>query len=126
MRIKQGGYRSMPDGFLHLNNFSHSVKSGIAGSIYERVLTSDQQKAFQRLMFELAIKLQNERGETLVHEKHDTYRYKKEFLMESFKTMLYGYLKLVRKQPNVMLSLAVTGEIMQVAEESGIPTLRFK
>lgn len=126
--IKQGGYRSKPDGFLHLNNFAHSMKSGMAGAIYERILTRKQQDTFCELMVELATSEMATQAEfkQLYHFKHGVYRFDKDFLIQHFKRMFYGYMKLINRSPSAVVAMATTGELIDVAQNGGIAKVKFK
>lgn len=130
MFIKQGGTRGLPDGFLHLNNFAHSTKSGIAGALYERVFTKRQQETFIKLLVELATQeikaMPNETFVQLYHIKHGAYRFHKDFLIKHFKGMIYGYLKLVRASGSNMAAMAVTREVIDLYQSNSIPKVRFK
>lgn len=110
-------YRKKSDGFLHLNNYSHSMRSGMAGVIYERLLTKNQQDNVQEFLFDLAEAEQ-------LNFKHNVWRFDIDFLNKEFKRIVYGYLQLVRKQSSVLFSMAATKEIMDL--EDPLPKLRFK
>lgn len=114
MRIAQGGFRKKPDGFLHLNNFSHTQASGLAGVLYERVFTERQQEIVEKTLIELA-RPKAIHGEAGGHDesvifKHDCFRFRKDFLTENFKPVVYGVLQLLRKSAGMMLSMAVVEE----------------
>lgn len=127
-RIKQGGSRSLPDGYLHLNNFAHSLRSGMAGALYERMMTKKQQRTVDELMLELATQEMARQAEfkQLFHFKHGVYRFDKDFLDANFKALVYGYLRLIRQSASGMAAMAVTGEIIELTQNGGIPKVRFK
>lgn len=108
MRLKQGGWRSKPDGFLHLNNFAHTQASGLAGVLYERVFTERQQEIVLKALLELA-------PEESIMFEHEVWRFKKEFLKENFKGIVYGTVKLLRKSAAQMMSMAIVSEEMEVS-----------
>lgn len=110
-------YRKKSDGFLHLNNYAHSMRSGMAGVIYERMLTKSQQDNVQEFLFDLAEARQ-------VMFKHNVWRFDIDFLNKEFKRIVYGYLQLIRKQPSVLFAMASSKEIMDL--EDPLPKLRFK
>lgn len=127
-RIKQGGSRSLPDGFLHLNNYSHSLRSGMAGVMFERVFTPQQRETVCELLRELATEemARSVDFKQLFHFKHGVYRFEKDFLDQNFKGMVYGYMKLVHKSASALMAMAVTGEIIELYQNNGIPKVRFK
>lgn len=112
MQIKQGGFRSMPDGYLHLNNYSHSSKSGLAGSLFERVMTQRQRKLVINCLLEIAEKQPPE--DNTVMFKHDVYRFRKEFLQEHFQAVVYGAYRFIYKLPSSEIATAVVREQMSV------------
>lgn len=115
MQIKQGGFRKLPDGYLHLNNYSHSAKSGLAGSLYERVMNDRQRKLVLNCLLEIAEKEQpKDTSKVIWMFKHDTYRFDKEFLHEHFKAVVYGCYKFIYKMPASEISMAVVKEQMLV------------
>lgn len=126
MRIKQGGYRSKPDGYLHLNNFSHTRASGLAGVIFERILTERQQEIVEKTLIDRAAPKSllghaGDHGEQVIF-KHDCYRFKKEFLNDNFKGVVYGCLRLFRRSAAQLLSMAVVGEELETSHISvGFP-----
>lgn len=106
MRYAQGKPRKMPDGFLHLNNFSHIRASGLAGFLYERLMTTEQQRIVLNALVERA-------GDAHGAYKfeHDAWRFSKEFLLEHFKKVVYGTYWLVRKSAAQEVSVAITREM---------------
>lgn len=110
--MTQGKPRSLPDGFLHLNNFSHVRQSGIAGCLFERVFTERQQE-----IVESALRLLARDDPKLVHHKHNVWRFNKEFLIENFAATVYGACRLLRKQPAAMMSVAMTHEELNVKHQ---------
>lgn len=116
MRIAQGGYRKKPDGYLHLNNYSHTSASGLAGVLYERVFTERQQEIVEKALIEIAAPraLNGEPCDEKVIFKHDCYRFRKEFLHEHFKGVVYGTVRLMRKSAAQMMSMAIVGEELNV------------
>ena len=118
MRIAQGGFRKKPDGYLHLNNFSHTRASGLAGVLYERVFTERQQEIVEKALIEIAAPraLNGEPCGEQVIFKHDCYRFRKEFLQEHFKGVVYGTVRLMRKSAAQMMSMAIVGEELNVSK----------
>lgn len=111
MRIAQGGFRKKPDGYLHLNNYSHVKASGLAGVLYERVFTERQQEIVEKALIEIA------KGEDChFNEAHNAWRFRKEFLHENFKGVVYGTVRLMRKSAAQMMSMAIVGEELNVSK----------
>lgn len=125
--LKQGGCRSKPDGFLHLNNFCHSVKSGLAGCMFERVFTDKQRTTIESILIELASQEMARAVDfkQLFHYKHNVYRFEKEFLIQNFQRVVYGYCKITRLSASATMALAVTGEIIEVANTQGIAKVKM-
>lgn len=112
MRVQhmaQGKPRAMPDGFVHLNNYSHVAASGLAGVLYERVFTERQQEIVGCALLEIA-----QGDSSVVHFKHNVWRFKKEFLAKHFKPAVYAACRLIRKRPAEMMSVAITVEELNV------------
>lgn len=108
----QGKKRKLPDGFLHLNNYSHTRSSGIAGSLYERVFNEKQQEIVESALLDLC------RGdESLVHFKHGVYRFDKWFLQENFQSVVYGTCDLIRRTPQHMISHAAVVDALKVKSQ---------
>ncbi|WYW00468.1 hypothetical protein Roomu1_00017 [Pseudomonas phage vB_PpuP-Roomu-1] len=93
MKRAQGGHRSKPDGFLHIQNFTVTKASGMAGAIYAYVLDEHQQHAVECLLVERAIALEEAAGPEWAgaahHFKHGQWRFRKAFLKENFKYVLH-------------------------------------
>ena len=62
----------------------------------------------------------------LYHFKHGVYRFDKDFLIQHFKRMFYGYMKLINRSPSAVVAMAPTGEIIDVAQNGGIANVKFK
>lgn len=105
MRRAQGGFRKKPDGYLHLNNFSHVKASGLAGVLFERVFNERQQEIVEKALIEIA-----KGDECQFNEHHNCYRFRKEFLVLHFKGVVYGTVRLLRKSAAQMMSMAIVGE----------------
>lgn len=105
VHMAQGKMRSKPDGFLHLNNFSHIAASGMAGVLFERIFTERQQEIVGCTLLEIA-----GNDPEIVHFKHNVWRFKKEFLLEHFQSVVYGTCRLLRKSPALLASIAITEE----------------
>ncbi|NVZ18519.1 hypothetical protein HX794_02565 [Pseudomonas costantinii] len=107
MNLSQGNGRAKPDGFLHLNNFSHVRQSGLAGVLYERLMTVKQQELVELTLLELAGPGSN------AHFKHEVWRFKKSFLKDHFIHVVYSVYRSVRKSPAQEISMAISREELQ-------------
>lgn len=109
MNLAQGNGRAKPDGYLHLNNYSHVRQSGLAGVLYERVMTEKQRELVELTLLEL--------GSTgyfePYHFKHEFWRFKKGFLNEHFKSVVYSVYRSIRKSAAQEVSLAISREELQ-------------
>lgn len=107
MRLAQGNGRSKPDGFLHLNNYSHVRQSGLAGVLYERLMTDKQRELCELTLLELA------QGSLVAHFKHDIWRFSKSFLHTHFKSVVYSVYRSIKKSPAQEISMAISREELQ-------------
>lgn len=84
MNRAQGGTRSMPDGFLHIQNFTVTKASGMAGCVYIHMMTDNERTAVEALLVSKAEVLQDLSGIEVCHFKHGQWRFRKGFLKENF------------------------------------------
>lgn len=108
MRMAQGNGRAKPDGFLHLNNFCHVKGSGLAGPAFEKVMTERQRQIVEATLIEIAEGQPN--PAELYHEKHETIRFRKDFLVDHFRSVVYSVFRSIRKSAAHEVSLAITRE----------------
>lgn len=113
MKLAQGNGRAKPDGFLHLNNYSHVRQSGFAGVLYERLMTEKQQELVELTLLELANNATN-----AAHFKHEVWRFHKKFLHENFKSVVYSVFRSIRKSAAHEVSMAISREELQEATVS--------
>lgn len=95
MKTAQGNTRSMPDGFLHIQNFTVTRHSGIAGLVYTSILDQNQKSVVEGALIELAI-VKAEQGAPLHHYKHETWRFRKDFLKKHFKSVVHACTKVMQ------------------------------
>jgi hypothetical protein len=115
MRMAQGNTRAKPDGFLHLWNFAATKKAGMAGALFNYVLTERQCDIVEAALIELSEKgLQQPAA--IFNDLHDTWRFRKEFLEANFKPVLYGTFKLIRKNAAELMALKVNREYLATAQ----------
>lgn len=84
MNRAQGGTRSLPDGFLHIQNFTVTKASGMAGCVYVHVMTDNERTAVEAVLVSRAEALQEISGVEVCHFKHGVWRFRKSFLKENF------------------------------------------
>ncbi|BAO20686.1 hypothetical protein X917_gp20 [Pseudomonas phage PPpW-4] len=96
MNRAQGGTRSLPDGFLHIQNFTVTKASGMAGCVWAYILTEAQREIVELVLVERAESREAHKGfpeGTLVHLKHDHFRFRKDFLKGNFRSVVHEVTK---------------------------------
>lgn len=126
MRLAQGNTRSKPDGYLHLWNFAATKGSGLAGALFNYVMTDRQRGIAESALIELAEKqalldAHNHwptpvTAEQYVHFKHECWRFRKEFLQEHFKSVVYGTFKLFRRNASELMAIQINREYLQTEQ----------
>lgn len=120
MRLAQGNKRSAPDGYLHLWNFAATKGSGLAGALFNYVMTERQRGIAESALIELAEKVDaleaNETKEPTVHFRHECWRFRKEFLQAHFKSVVYGTFKLFRRNASEMMAIEINREYLQTEQ----------
>lgn len=100
MNRAQGNTRQAPDGFLHIQNFTVTRASGMAGCVWAYVLDDTQRAIVESILVERAIALEESAGQewtgAAVHEKHGYTRFRKTFLKEHFKFAVHEATKLMQ------------------------------
>ena len=97
MNRAQGGTRALPDGFLHVQNFTVTKASGIEGAIWAYLFTEHQKLHVEQLLWSVAIALEQSAGPewtgaAVRDDKHDCHRFRKEFLKSHFKVAVHEVL----------------------------------
>lgn len=98
MNRAQGNTRSNPDGFLHIQNFTVTKASGIAGAVWAYLLTQNQREIVELLLVERAKSRENHKGlpeGALVHWHHATFRFRKDFLKDHFAVAVHEATKVM-------------------------------
>lgn len=121
MQMAQGNTRSKPDGFLHLWNFAATKGSGLAGALFNYVMTKRQQGIVEAALIELAEKqaqrdspeFQPVNAEMYAHYKHEVWRFRKDFLLSNFKPVVYGTFKLFRRNASELMAIEINREYLQ-------------
>lgn len=93
MNRAQGNTRQAPDGFLHIQNFTVTKHSGMAGVVYTHILDAHQQSLVEGLLIERAISHGNHKDVVNHHFKHGCWRFRKEFLKENFREVVHAMTK---------------------------------
>lgn len=115
MQRAQGKPRAKPDGYLHLQNYSVTKPSGMAGALYNHLLNERQREIVEAALLELA-----QKQDLSVHQrpvaifKHDVWRFDKQFLQIAFKPVVYGTFKLIRRNASEQMAIAINREYLQV------------
>lgn len=114
MNRAQGKMRSLPDGYLHLQNFAVTKPSGMAGALFNYVMSERQKVIVESALLELAHKQDlavNPRPVAIF--KHDCWRFDKAFLQVAFKPVVYGSFKLLRRNASEQMAIEINREYLQ-------------
>ena len=109
MKHKQGGTRSLPDGFLHVQNFTVTKASGVGGIIWQ--LFDDNQKGIvEAVMIERAIACDANRYFDVEahHFKHGQWRFRKSFLKANFTLVVLNTCTICKVSPAQLLAEQIT------------------
>lgn len=97
----QGGSRALPDGFLHIQNFTVTRVSGMAGCVYVHILDEHQRGVVESVLIEQACAREERAARAgneflcLHHFKHGQWRFDKRFLKDAFKSAVHNATKLM-------------------------------
>ena len=93
MKRAQGGWRSMPDGFLHVQNFTVTKASGMAGCVYVHILDDHQRHIVESILIERAVACEESAGPEWANAAHlfklGQWRFRKAFLKNHFKQAVH-------------------------------------
>lgn len=98
MNRAQGGTRSLPDGFLHIQNFTVTKASGMAGCVYVHILDDHQREIVEGILIERAVAEVTAWGRPIDsqhHFKHGQWRFAKQFLKAHFKQAVHEATKVM-------------------------------
>lgn len=101
MKHRQGGTRALPDGFLHIQNFTVTKASGMAGCVYVHILDDHQRHVVEGILIEQAVAREERAARAgnefllLHHFKHGQWRFDKRFLKDSFKSAVHNATKVM-------------------------------
>jgi hypothetical protein len=96
MNRAQGNTRQAPDGFPHIQNFTVTKHSGMAGVVYTHILDDHQKGLVEGLLIERAISLSERCGGEYHHFKHGVWRFNKQFLKNNFKEVVHATTKIMQ------------------------------
>lgn len=101
MNYAQGNTRSLPDGFLHIQNFTVTKAAGMAAVVYTHILDENQRTAVEWLLISKAETVEAEAESIGVpcqvyHVKHGTVRFAKKFLIENFREAVHTQTRFTR------------------------------
>lgn len=96
MNRAQGNTRQAPDGFLHIQNFTVTKHSGMAGVVYTHILDDHQKSLVEGLLIERAVSLTEAKGGEYHHFKHGVWRFNKQFLKGNFKEVVHATTKIMQ------------------------------
>lgn len=95
MNRAQGGTRALPDGFLHIQNFTVTKAAGIAAAVWVHVMDDHQRELVQGVLIELACSNPLQ----VHHFKHDQWRFRKAFLQVNFEWAVFKVCQAIRINP---------------------------
>jgi hypothetical protein len=96
MNRAQGNTRQAPDGFLHIQNFTVTKHSGMAGVVYTHILDDHQKSLVEGLLIECAITAGMVDGCGYHHFKHGVWRFRKDFLKRYFRQVVHATTKIMQ------------------------------
>lgn len=115
----QGVPRRMPDGLLHLQNFTVTKHSGMAGFLFAKVMTKAQQDIVELCLIQKLTKngycgYPSHKNVSTWNEEHGCHRFPKGFLQTQFKPTVYAVYKALGKSPTAEMTSRVHSEMAEV------------
>lgn len=111
MNIAQGKPRRLPDGRLHIQNYTVTKESGIAGALFAKVMTKAQQDIVESCLVHQFTKNGYYQGHKGVwDEAHGCNRFPKGFLKARFKPTVYLVFKALNVCPATAMDALLTSE----------------
>lgn len=104
MNRAQGVPRRLPDGLLHLQNFTVTKDSGMAGFLFAKVMTKAQQDIVELCLIQKLTKngycgYPTHKNVSTWNEAHGCHRFPKGFLKAQFKPTVYAVFNALGKSP---------------------------
>lgn len=101
MNLAQGNTRSMPDGFLHIQNFTVTKHAGIAAVVYTHILDCHQKALVEGLLLQRAWTIESSAEDiglvnTVAAHKHGVWRFRKDFLKANFREVVHATTKIMQ------------------------------
>lgn len=114
----QGVPRRMPDGLLHLQNFTVTKHSGMAGFLFAKVMTKAQQEIVELCLIQKLTKncycgYPPHHNVSTWNEAHGCHRFPKGFLKAQFKKTVYAVYSALGKDAVAEMSCMVRSEISE-------------
>lgn len=111
----QGNTRAMPDGLLHLQNFTVTKEGGMAGFLFAKVMTRPQQEIVELCLIQKLTKngycgYPVHKNVSTWNEAHGCHRFPKGFLKAQFHKTVYAVYDALAKDPLVEFNAAVYAE----------------
>lgn len=114
----QGVPRRLPDGLLHLQNFTVTKHSGMAGFLFAKVMTKAQQDIVELCLIQKLTKngycgYPPHQNVSTWNDDHGCHRFPKGFLKSQFKQTVYAVYKAVGKDAVAVMSSMVNVEMRE-------------
>lgn len=114
----QGVPRRLPDGLLHLQNFTVTKHSGMAGFLFAKVMTKAQQDIVELCLIQKLTKngysgYPTHHNVSTWNEAHGCHRFPKGFLKAQFQKTVYAVYRAVGKDAVAVMSSMVYAEMRE-------------
>ena len=111
----QGNTRKMPDGLLHLQNFTVTKDGGIAGFLFAKVMTKAQRDIVELCLIQKLTKngycgYPTHQNVSTWNEAHQCHRFPKGFLKAQFHKTVYAVYQALGKCPRSEFNAALYAE----------------
>jgi hypothetical protein len=119
----QGVPRKLPDGLLHIQNFTVTKHSGMAGFLYAKVMTTAQREIVELALIQQLTKngysgYPSHQNVSTWSEAHGCHRFPKGFLKARFKATVYAVYKALNRDPVGETSSLMYREQSEALKES--------
>ncbi|WYW04219.1 hypothetical protein Kallioja_00021 [Pseudomonas phage vB_PpuP-Kallioja] len=123
MNLAQGVARKLPDGLLHIQNFTVTKHSGMAGFLYAKVMTKAQQEIVELALIQQLTKngycnYPSHQNVSTWSEAHGCHRFPKGFLKARFKPTVFAVFKALNRCPIAMTSSLLSMEQSEALKET--------
>lgn len=128
----QGKPRKMPDGFLHIWNFSATKASGMAGAVLNHIVDELQRDIVEQVLIQRAVQVErnladseeeyqqilsdphHDKRQVRYEEAHTCWRFRKTFLQEHFKIAVYSSMYACGRNTAALASFEINREYTSV------------